>query len=54
MARVPDWRLERFDRDPETTEPARADYRAAKDFEAPADGGSEVVLKVPAVAFAGR
>lgn len=54
LARVPDWRLERFDRDPETTEPARADYRAAKDFEAPADGVSEVVLKVPAAAFAGR
>lgn len=54
LARVPDWRLERFDRDPETTEPARADYRAAKDFETPVDGGSEVVLKVPAAAFAGR
>lgn len=54
LARVPDWRLERFDRDPETTEPSRADYRAAKEFEASAEGGSEVVLKVPAAAFAGR
>lgn len=54
VARVPDWRLERFDRDPETTEPARADYRPARDFEAILDGGSEVVLKVPAGAFPGR
>lgn len=54
VARVPDWRIERFDRDPETMEPARADYRAAKEFETPAgDSGAELVVKVPASAFAG-
>lgn len=51
VAHVPDWRLEKVDRDPESMEPARADYRGARSFEASAIPGVATVLTVPASAF---
>ena len=54
VAHVPDWRLEKVDRDPESLEPARADYRVPLSFEAPAKPGAATVLTVPASAFSGR
>ena len=54
VAHVPDWRLEKVDRDPESLEPARADYRVPLSFDTAAKPGVATVLTVPASAFSGR